>query len=125
MPTLALQLTTALSKRPPAFRADDGRHLKPALTSNGIPRGSSGVSIRSKGLKGSSKRERARPGSRRIDHLVNDLDHAMRPRIDQHGLVIHNGVSIVRRTIFGRHLVVGEAAIRQDDANMHRFTIMK
>ena len=106
------------------FRVDDSRRLKPALTSNGLPQGSPGVSIRSKGLKGASKHERTRPAASRID-LVNDLDHAMRPRIDQHGLVVHNGVSMVRRTIFGRHLVVGEAAIRQDDANMHRFTIMK
>ena len=49
----------------------------------------------------------------------------MRPRIDQHGLVVHNGVSIVRRTVFGRHLIVGEAVIRQDYANADRFTIKK
>ena len=45
--------------------------------------GKSGVSIRSKGLKRSSKREPVHPAAGRVDHLVNDLDHAMRPRIDQ------------------------------------------
>jgi hypothetical protein len=49
----------------------------------------------------------------------------MRPRIDQHGLVIHNGVSIMRRTVSVRYVIISDTGIRQDYANTDRFAIMK
>src|ERR1700682_1197930 len=46
--------------------------------------------------------------------LFDDLDDLTRARIDQHGAVVDVGVAIARGdVIFGRHLVIGHALLRQ------------
>jgi hypothetical protein len=48
---------------------------------------------------------------------LNDLYHSVRPRIDQHRPVVHNGVAIVTHAVFGGHLMVGYAARWQHRTN--------
>jgi hypothetical protein len=45
--------------------------------------------------------------------LVDNLDDATRPRINQHGLVIHNRISVIWRTLLDWNIIVGNAHIRQ------------
>jgi hypothetical protein len=57
--------------------------------------------------------------------LIDDLDDATRPRINQHGLVIHNRISVVGRTVLVWNIIVGNARIRQNYADLNRLSIMK
>jgi len=46
--------------------------------------------------------------------LVDDLDNPAGVRIDEHGMIVYNRVSIVVDTIFRRNIVVGHAGFRQN-----------
>src|SRR5687768_942753 len=57
--------------------------------------------------------------------LVDDLHDATRPGIDQHGLVVHNGIAIIRRTVLGGNVIVGDPSFWQDGPNADGLAIMK
>ena len=41
----------------------------------------------------------------------------MRARVDQHGMIVHVGVAVAGHVVFGRHVVIGDAAFRQHRAD--------
>jgi hypothetical protein len=57
--------------------------------------------------------------------LIDDLDDATRPRINQHGLVIHNRISVIGRSVLVGNIIVGNARTRQNYADLNRLSIMK
>src|SRR3954453_15948184 len=52
-----------------------------------------------------------------VSPLLDDLDDAMRARIDQHGTIVDHRVAIVAHTVFRRHVIVGDALLGQVRAN--------
>ena len=49
-----------------------------------------------------------RPSSDVVHSSLDDLDHAVCSRIDEHCPVIHDCVAIVANAVFSGHLVVGD-----------------
>jgi hypothetical protein len=56
--------------------------------------------------------------------LFDDFNYPMGPRIDQHGTVVHDSISIVADAIFRRHVVVCHAGIGQHRADADIFVVM-
>jgi hypothetical protein len=49
--------------------------------------------------------------------LLDDLDNAVGPRIDQNRTVVHDRVAIIPNAIFRRHIVIGDAFFGQNRAD--------
>ena len=52
--------------------------------------------------------------------LLDDLDNPAGTRFDQNRATVHNRVTIIPSAIFRRHIVVGDALVRQNRANSSR-----
>ena len=49
--------------------------------------------------------------------LLDDLDNPVRARLDQDGTAVHDGVAIIVHPVFRRHVVIGDALLRQNRAD--------
>jgi hypothetical protein len=56
--------------------------------------------------------------------LLDDLDDPMGARIDQNRTVVHDRVTIIAGAVFRRHLIIGDAFLRQDRANSDVLAIL-
>jgi hypothetical protein len=51
-----------------------------------------------------------------LQPLVDDLNDGVRSRIDENHLIVDDRVAISPDAIFGRHVVIDDAVLRQDGA---------
>src|SRR5258708_6943084 len=56
--------------------------------------------------------------------LLDDLDDAPRARFNQNGAAIHHRVAMVAYTVLRRHIVIGDAFLREDRPNPYIFAIL-
>jgi hypothetical protein len=64
-----------------------------------------------------------RPSSDVVPSSIDDLDHTVCPRIDEHRPVIHDCVAIIPNAVFGGHLVVGDPTRRKNRADLNLLLI--
>src|SRR3954470_1535429 len=66
------------------------------------------------GMLAAPQRKRPRrSGAVSILRLVDDLNDSMCGRIDQNSTIIHNRVAVFRHAILSRHVIIGDAVLRQ------------
>jgi hypothetical protein len=56
--------------------------------------------------------------------LLDDLDNAAGPRLDQNRAAVHDGVAIIPGAVFRRYVVIGDALLRQNRANSDVLAIL-
>jgi hypothetical protein len=56
--------------------------------------------------------------------LLDDLDDAPRARLNQNRAAIHHCVAMVAYTVLRRHVVIGDAFLREHRANSYIFAIL-
>jgi hypothetical protein len=49
--------------------------------------------------------------------LLDDLDNPVAARFDQNRAAVHDRVTIIPSAVFRRHVVIGDAVLRQNRAN--------
>jgi hypothetical protein len=56
--------------------------------------------------------------------LLDDLHNPVSPRFDQNRTAVHDCIAIIVGAIFRRHVVIGNARIRQNRANPDRLVVL-